>query len=64
MMNDPTKSAKAVLLPKLIAPKAMQNIEQKINDSTGQLSRRLTLEKNGANGVALSRARHHQIRLN
>jgi hypothetical protein len=30
----------------------------------GQLSLRLTWEKNGENGTALSRARHHQIRLN
>jgi hypothetical protein len=41
-MNDPTKSAKAVLLPKLIAPKAMQNTAQRIIDGIGQLSRWLT----------------------
>jgi hypothetical protein len=33
-------------------------------DSTGQLSLTLTLLKNLANGVTLSRAKDHQIRLN
>ncbi len=78
MMKDPTKSVNAVLLPNWMAPKAVHrmasgqsaafneleqgNLPQRTVAGTGQLSRSLTREKKLAKGVALSRAKAHQIR--
>lgn len=61
-MKDPTKSANAVLDPRLIAPKAQHNTVERIMAGMGQLSLRFTWAKNGENGTALSRARDHHIR--
>ena len=78
MMKDPTKSVNAVLLPSWMAPKAVhrmasaqsvtfnelgqRDLPQRTVAGTGQLSRSLTREKKPAKGVALSRAKAHQIR--
>jgi len=62
MMKDPTKSVNAVLLPSWMAPKAVHRMAQRTVAGTGQLSRSSTSEKNPEKGVALSRAKAHQIR--
>ena len=62
MMNEPTKSTKAVLLPSWIAPNAVQSTAHNIVAGTGHDNRSLTREKKLGNGVALSRARVHHSR--
>ena len=62
MINDPTRSVNAVLLPSWMAPKAVHRIAARTVAGTGQLSFSLTCEKKPEKGVALSRARAHQIR--
>lgn len=62
MINDPTKSVKAVLLPSWMAPKHVQRKAASTVAGTGQLSFSLTCEKKPAKGVALSRASAHHIR--
>lgn len=52
----------AVLLPSWIAPKQVHRIAARRVAGTGQLSFSLTREKKPEKGVALSRARAHQIR--
>ena len=61
IMKEPTKSEKAVLLPIWIAPKAVHRMAARRVAGTGQLSFWLTWEKKPEKGVALSRARAHQI---
>lgn len=61
-MKDPTKSANAVLDPRLMAPNAQHKTVDRIMAGIGQLSLRFTLAKNGENGTALSRARDHHMR--
>lgn len=62
MMNEPTKSVNAVLLPNWMAPKQVHRNAARTVAGMGQLSFSLTWEKKPENGVALSRARAHQIR--
>jgi hypothetical protein len=62
MTNEPTRSEKAALLPRVIAPKAVVMRPVKIVAGIGQLRSSSTLEKKPENGVALSRARAHQVR--
>lgn len=62
MMNEPTKSRNAVLLPSWIAPKQVHRKAARTVAGTGQLSFSLTCEKKPEKGVALSRARAHHIR--
>ena len=62
MMNDPTRSVNAVLLPSWMAPKHVHRKAARTVAGTGQLSFSFTCEKKPAKGVALSRARAHQIR--
>ncbi len=61
-MKDPARSLKAVLLPMVIAPKAVVNNPVRTVAGMGQLKPSLTCEKKGANGVALSRERAHHVR--
>lgn len=61
-MKDPTKSANAVLEPRLMAPNAIHKTVERIMAGIGQLNLRFTWAKNGENGTALSRARDHHIR--
>ncbi len=61
-MKEPTRSKKAVLLPSWMAPKAVQRTAASMVAGMGQLSFSLTWEKKPEKGVALSRARAHQIR--
>ena len=62
MTKDPTRSEKAALLPRVIAPKAV--VIRPVNKvaGIGQLSDSLTWENQPLNGVALSLARAHQVR--
>lgn len=62
MMKEPTRSVKAALLPSWIAPKQVHSRAARTVAGTGQLSLSLTCEKRPEKGVALSRARVHQIR--
>lgn len=62
IMNEPARSKNAVLLPRGIAPRPVQSIAQSKVAGTGQLSFSSTREKKCENGVALSRARVHQMR--
>ena len=62
IINEPARSRNAVLLPKGIAPRPVQMIAQSRVAGMGQLSLSLTREKKPENGVALSRARVHQMR--
>ena len=62
MMNEPTRSRKAVLLPSWIAPKQVHRTAQSIVAGTGQDNFSLTFEKYFGNGVALSRAKVHHSR--
>jgi hypothetical protein len=60
--KDPTRSEKAALLPIVIAPKAVVMSPVNTVAGIGQLRPSSTLEKKPENGVALSRARVHQVR--
>ena len=62
MTKDPTRSEKAALLPRVIAPNAVVMRPVKMVAGMGQLRFSSTLEKKPENGVALSRARAHQVR--
>lgn len=62
MMKEPTRSVNAVLLPSWIAPKQVHRNAARTVAGTGQLSFSLTCEKKPEKGVALSRARAHQMR--
>ena len=62
MMKEPARSVNAVLLPKVMAPKAVVMKPVKIVAGMGQERRSLTREKKPGKGVALSRARAHQVR--
>jgi len=62
-MKEPARSAKAVLLPIVMAPRAVQRTAARSMAGTGQLSLRFTLENIWENGMALSRASDHHIRL-
>lgn len=62
MMKEPTRSVNAVLLPSWIAPKQVHRKAARTVAGTGQLSFSFTREKKAEKGVALSRARAHQIR--
>lgn len=62
MMKEPTRSVKAVLLPSWMAPKQVHRKAARTVAGMGQLSFSLTWEKKPEKGVALSRARAHQIR--
>jgi hypothetical protein len=62
IIKEPTKSWNAVLLPRGIAPRPVPKRAQNKVAGIGQLSFSLTMEKNCAKGVALSRAKVHQIR--
>ena len=62
MMKEPTRSVNAVLLPSWMAPKAVHRMAARTVAGMGQLSLSLTWEKKPEKGVALSRARAHQIR--
>lgn len=55
-MNEPARSLKAVLLPMVMAPKAVVRTPVRTVAGTGQLSLSSTREKKEENGVALSRA--------
>jgi hypothetical protein len=62
MIKEPARSWKAVLLPKGIAPRPVHRIAQNTVAGMGQLSFSFTYEKKYEKGVALSRARVHQMR--
>ena len=62
MTKEPTRSEKAALLPRVIAPKAVVMTPVKMVAGIGQLRSSSTLEKKPANGVALSRAKAHHVR--
>jgi len=62
IIKEPTKSWKAVLLPRGMAPRAVPKRAQNRVAGMGQLSFSSTMEKKRAKGVALSRASVHQIR--
>jgi hypothetical protein len=62
IIKEPTKSWNAVLLPRGMAPRPVPKRAQKRVAGMGQLSFSSTIEKKRAKGVALSRARVHQMR--
>jgi hypothetical protein len=62
IIKDPNKSVNAVSLPSGMAPSAVPKTAQNSVAGIGQLSLSSTCEKNFAKGVALSRARVHQMR--
>ena len=61
-MKEPASAVKAVLLPREMAPRPREMMEQRRVAGMGQLRFSLTLEKDLEKGVALSRARDHQTR--
>jgi len=62
MTKEPARSANAVLLPRVMAPRPVVRMPVRTVASMGQLRRSLTSEKKLAKGVALSRERAHQVR--
>ena len=60
--KEPTRSEKAALLPRVMAPNAVVIRPVKMVAGMGQLRVSLTCEKNPGKGVALSRASAHQVR--
>ena len=62
MIKEPVKSVNAVLLPRVIAPRAMVSTLTNMVASIGHERRSLTCANVLANGVTLSRASAHQMR--
>ena len=60
--KDPTRSEKAALLPRVMAPNAVVMSPVKRVAGIGQLRSSSTLEKKPEKGTALSRARAHHVR--
>ena len=62
MTNEPARSLKAVLLPSVIAPRALVKRPVRRVAGMGQLRASLTRPKKWGKGVALSRARAQNVR--
>lgn len=62
MIKEPARSEKAVVLPRVMAPRPVVIIPTKMVAGMGHERRSLTRLKSGAKGTALSRARAHQVR--